>query len=398
MSRWTRYLERASHVIGTYQGDTPLAPVLKDYFRGERQMGSTDRRIVSDLVYSFYRLGWAVRELPLEERLLLAYWLTRTASSPLLAALRPEWDALVGLTPSEKVAVFDARAAPGPAFPDGIFPWKDALSRGVDPPALALSHLQQPDFYIRVRPGRLDDVMAALKRNGIPFEVIDGPAGAPALRLPAGASLQDLLPPDVDYVVQDLSSQRVGTLLSPVLAAPGGAPRVWDCCAASGGKSIMVKDLYPRARLTVSDIRPSILHNLDRRFAAAGIRYEQALVADLSKPGADPGVFDLVLADVPCTGSGTWSRTPEQLYFFDPEKICEFARLQRAILRRVAPAVVPGGYLLLITCSVFAEENEGNVAFLLQEGLELCQQEVFKGYGQGADTLFGALLRKPARV
>ena len=60
--------------------------------------------------------------------------------------------------------------------------------------------------------------------------------------------------------------------------------KAWDCCAASGGKSILLKDKFPRVQLTVSDIRETILRNLRQRFQRAGIKDYHAFVADLSKP------------------------------------------------------------------------------------------------------------------
>lgn len=417
MSRWTSYLARAADFIGTYTGTVPLAPVLREYYRGYKKMGSTDRRIVSDLVYGYYRLGHAARALPQEERLLRAYAATLPAApagsgasassppgapslspgassmplgasplppSPLLAALRPDWTALAWQPPPERLRALDIAW-------EEIFPWTDRLSPAVDPVGLALSHLQQPSFYIRVRPGHDEEVRAWLKKNDTPFEE----AGGAALRLPPATDLT--LPMDRFYVVQDLNSQAVGGFLPEAFASLGPAPHVWDCCAASGGKSILVKDLCPDARLTVSDVRPSILHNLDKRFASAGIRYERSLVADLSArlPSLPP--FDLVLADVPCSGSGTWSRSPEQLYFFSAEKIEEYAHLQRSILHNVALSVRPGGYLLLVTCSVFRSENEDNAALVSSLGFSLRSQGILAGYGRGADTLFAALLQREPR-
>src|SRR5690606_27157702 len=105
---------------------------------------------------------------------------------------------------------------------------------------------------------------------------------------------------------------------------------VWDCCAASGGKSILAKDILKNIQLTVSDIRKSILINLEKRFASAGIKAYTAKVADLTDPsfshsplapserfsraGTHHSAFDLIICDAPCSGSGTWARTPEQLY------------------------------------------------------------------------------------
>jgi 16S rRNA (cytosine967-C5)-methyltransferase len=96
---------------------------------------------------------------------------------------------------------------------------------------------------------------------------------------------------------------------------------LWDCCAASGGKSILAYDQFSSLKLTVSDVRASILSNLRKRFERAGIRHYASFVADITSPRFQLNkTFDIVLCDVPCSGSGTWSRTPEQLSFFARSK------------------------------------------------------------------------------
>jgi 16S rRNA (cytosine967-C5)-methyltransferase len=406
MSRWSHYLQRAEELVTGYSGEIPLAPFLKDYFRDHRQMGSTDRRYVTDMVYAFYRLGHAARSLSPGDRLLLGYFLCRQSSSPLMDVLKAEWAPLMDKGLPEKIA-----ALPYPFSRTDIFPWTAHLSEGIDPVAFAEAHLQQPDVFIRVRPGFGPLVRERLRQKGIPFSEVS----SDGLALPPHTALQGVLDVNKSYVVQDLNSQRVGALLGDAFRALGKSnPSVWDCCAASGGKSILVKDLLPSARLTVSDIRSSILHNLEKRFAEAGIRHERSFAADLSRPAQVPGggspdgggpggagapggygLFDLVMADVPCSGSGTWSRTPEQLYFFEEEDIEKYGLRQRSLLKNVLAAVRPGGYLLLVTCSVFREENENNVTLLEGQGCRLIRKEIFSGYAGRADTLFGALLQRP---
>jgi 16S rRNA (cytosine967-C5)-methyltransferase len=103
--------------------------------------------------------------------------------------------------------------------------------------------------------------------------------------------------------------------------------------------------------------------------------------------------YDLIIADVPCSGSGTWARTPEQLYFFKKERIKYYSDLQKAITGAVASSIRSGGHLLYITCSVFAEENEKVVAHLEDNyQLRTVAASLFKGYSDNADTLFAALL------
>ena len=79
----------------------------------------------------------------------------------------------------------------------------------------------------------------------------------------------------------------------------------------------------------------------------------------------------------------------------DFEYLADYSRRQQAILRHIRQAVKPGGYLLLITCSVFREENESNVSFLETLGCTAVRTEIFSGYAHKADTLFGALMTVP---
>ncbi|HYK56845.1 MAG TPA: Fmu (Sun) domain-containing protein, partial [Flavisolibacter sp.] len=104
--------------------------------------------------------------------------------------------------------------------------------------------------------------------------------------------------------------------------------------------------------------------------------------------------FDLVICDAPCSGSGTWSRTPEQLKFFKKEKIEQYAQLQKSIALNAAKSVKLQGYFLYITCSVFKKENEEVVAFIkANTPLQLVSSKYFMGYDRRADTLFAALFR-----
>ena len=105
--------------------------------------------------------------------------------------------------------------------------------------------------------------------------------------------------------------------------------------------------------------------------------------------------MDLIIADVPCSGSGTWARTPEQLHFFSKKKIEEYSTLQQKIVSNASEWLKENGYLLYITCSVFKKENEENVVFFQKNlNLQFIKSEYLKGYKMQADTLFAALFKK----
>jgi 16S rRNA (cytosine967-C5)-methyltransferase len=212
--------------------------------------------------------------------------------------------------------------------------------------------------------------------------------------------LETIVTVDEDIVIQDLSSQRVGAMLEKIKTVNSiNGFSVWDCCAASGGKSILAHDIFENIQLTVTDIRKSILHNLESRLNRAGVHPLNSFLIDLSKPidfnkSINKNQFDLVICDAPCSGSGTWSRTPEQLSFFDEKKLAEFQQLQQQILTNIFPSIKKGGYLLYITCSVFEKENELVSQFVEAHlGAQLLEQKIIEGYTQKADTMFVALFQ-----
>jgi len=156
------------------------------------------------------------------------------------------------------------------------------------------------------------------------------------------------------------------------------------------------------------------LFNLKQRFAKAGIKNYTSFTADLTSLNFSKNVpadksqislkarrgsvgesFDLVICDAPCTGSGTWSRTPEQLYFFNDEKIDQYALLQKKIVSTIVAMLKKNGWLLYITCSVFKKENEDVVEFIRSNSeFELVEMELLKGYEKKADTMFAALFKR----
>jgi 16S rRNA (cytosine967-C5)-methyltransferase len=384
------YLNSAVSILYAYNGLEPFAIFLKKYFSLNKKFGSRDRKQISQLCYSFFRLGKSMTTIPAHDRILAGLFLCSTQSNSILEAIKPEWNRQIGLSPGEKIQLLKTDS-----MANEIFPWKNELSDGVDPELFNLSFLMQPDLFLRVRPGYSIKVKQQLQNTGISFKEKD----ANCLAMENSSGIDKLLELDKEVVIQDYSSQRTGILLEKFkqLCVEKNY-RVWDCCAASGGKSIMAVDLLGNIDLTVSDIRENMLVNLQKRFHAAGIKKSKRVVADLTgeKSVKILGDFNLIIADVPCSGSGTWGRTPEQLYYFDPEKINKYSQLQQKIVKNVSSHIIPGGYMLYITCSVFKKENEEMVSFMQDIlKLKLVQKELLIGYTERADTMFAALLRKP---
>jgi len=387
------YIVTASTLVQQYDGTIPLSDFLRQYFSLHKKFGSRDRKYVTELCYCNYRTGHALKNVTTEQRILTALFLCAQKRNELLAHLKPEWNEKAELSLEEKISYLNY-----PFNITDIFPRKDELSEHIDRTVFAASHLIQSDLFLRIRPNKKKQVYKKLQENKIEFKE----CAEDCLVLPHTTKVENVFELNKEVVVQDYSSQRIKEFLQIIKSDfkhQTSDIKVWDCCAASGGKSILAIDVFQKIDLTVSDVRPSIIHNLKRRFKEAGIKNYYSFVTDLTNsqfpiPNSN---FDLIICDAPCTGSGTWSRTPEQLHFITKEKINYYAELQKKIVTNTIPHLVNNGFFLYITCSIFKKENESVVEFIQENfQLQLLKQEVLIGYDKKADTMFSALFKTRA--
>lgn len=391
------YLRSAAAIITAYNGDTPFASYLKAHFAANKKFGSKDRRYISQISYSYFRTGNSMVGIDIELALKAALYLCNNEPGEWADLYDQnwlnDWSKLVHKRiefVKNNLAYFN---------PTQLFPFVSYLTKTLDTVQFAESHLIQPDLFIRVRPGRITNVLKALTSAGIEYKAVTESCYA----LPNGTKLEGVGELDKDFVVQDFSSQQIAQIMEAAKQLRKGKDAsidIWDCCAASGGKSILARDVLGNMELTVSDIRKSIIQNLAQRFERAGIRKYQSLIADLSKPITAAELsgmqFDLIICDAPCSGSGTWGRTPEQLTQFHYQEINVFQQLQQQIVRNALPKLRNNGYFLYITCSVFEAENEAMIPFMESSFpfMKLIEHTTIKGYDVKADTMFAALFKK----
>ena len=379
-------LRAFEQILTHYDGSLPLHRFLPGYFKQNKQMGSSDRRWATRHVYSFFRLGKALLQLNQEQRLSIADFLCHHTLSPIVEKNFPEFTDQIQLSLLEKLEKVKEKF---PAFVlTDVYPHHEKLSESLNKEDFLRSFFTQPDLFIRVAEGQAEQIIDQLRGESIDVKQVS----KTALALPNGTKLETVLK-EGSYQVQDLSSQYTGEYF-----LPNKWDKWWDCCAASGGKTLLLHSLEPVIELLVSDLRESVLLNLDERFRLAGIRKYQKKELDLLRNNDQilhHYQFDGIILDAPCTGSGTWGRTPEMLTFFEERKINQFSTIQKAIATNVIKYLKPGKPLVYITCSAFAAENEEVVNYLLETlPLTLEKMELIKGYQNNADTMFVARLIK----
>jgi 16S rRNA (cytosine967-C5)-methyltransferase len=139
-------------------------------------------------------------------------------------------------------------------------------------------------------------------------------------------------------------------------AAPPAGSRLYDACAAPGGKAVALE--RAGARVVAGDGRPGRLPRLVETVRRAGVAI-RVCGADLLAAPFAPGAFDAVLVDAPCTATGTMARHPEARWRLEPDAPARAARRQRRLLAAAASLIrAEGGLLVYATCSLEPEENE----------------------------------------
>ena len=164
--------------------------------------------------------------------------------------------------------------------------------------------------------------------------------------------------------LQDEGSQLVAELAGCITGNPNQKVKsILDACAAPGGKTLILAERNPQARLVAMEFSPPRLEQLRKRLVpyAAHIECRLADATALTEDSA----FDLVLADVPCSGTGTLGRNPEIRHRLRPDDLARQAERQRAILTAALRSVRPSGHVVYSTCSLEPEENEQVVAAAL---------------------------------
>jgi 16S rRNA (cytosine967-C5)-methyltransferase len=368
-------------VLDRILGGTPAEQALINWGRASRFAGSGDRHAVRDLVYDALRC----------KRSFAALGGGMTGRGLVLGGLRSqgidaetlftgEGHAPAALTPAEAGLVPEGAEALD--VPDWLLPRLQA-ALGPDTDATLLALRRRAPVYLRMNTRRATaaDILTSLAADGIAARLMSDVSNAlqvmeGARKIQTSAAYQSGL-----VELQDLSSQAV------VQALPlQDGMKVLDHCAGGGGKTLA---MAARAdlRLFAHDAEPRRMADLTERAKRAGIAVSIVENPEKTAP------YDVILTDVPCSGSGSWRRDPQGKWALTEARLDELIRLQSSILTRVAPMVAKGGVLAYATCSLLRDENEDRISQFLAEhpGWTLTHQQRFSPL-QGGDGFFLARL------
>jgi 16S rRNA (cytosine967-C5)-methyltransferase len=425
-------MKQAVAALASYRYREDLNSWLKNYMKAFPSMGSRDRRELRALVYGAVRMARLFPEATVEQQIGMGQVFAAGPSSDFVqyARSRSGWD-----LPSLPVPGTDTlqsmpepgydtlQSIPGPGFDamqslrgpgfdalqlcrhwaqeglsfraDDWFPAHNRISSSIDQNELLKGFLMPPRTWVRLRAGREKVVENEWCEKAWLWGNSETTPNARWVE--SGRPLNSLNSFQSGFFeVQDLASQRTIRFMNP-----SSGESWWDACAGSGGKSLLLHDREPGVKLFATDERQSTLQQLHERFTRAGIRSYSRYCMDidqrdpLEQAGSFPRQFDAVLADVPCSGSGTWSATPDWLSRFEQHRITEFAERQFRLVSNLLPYVREGGRLVYLSCSLYADENEQVVDRLCSTfGWQCLDQGYEQASLEGGDVLFGAVLSR----
>ncbi|MCE8432662.1 RsmB/NOP family class I SAM-dependent RNA methyltransferase [Rhodovulum sulfidophilum] len=381
----------AAELLDAWRAGAPAEKLLTTWARQNRFAGSKDRAAIRDHVFdairclrSFAALGGAATGRGLMLGML------RAAGTDPDTVFTGLGHAPAPLGPEER--------APGPALADLPEPvacdCPEALERllreslGADFRPVMERLRQRAPVFLRVNTRLGDPAAVAARLAGEGIETRPHALSPTALEVVAGARRVHLSRAFAEGLVelQDAASQAVTDMMPLAEGA-----RVLDYCAGGGGKTLAMA-ARGGARHFAHDAAPQRMRDLPARAERAGVAVQ---CLDGTALG-EAAPFDLVLCDVPCSGSGAWRRSPEAKWRTTPADLARLTALQEEILDRAAGLVAPGGHLAYATCSLLAAENGARIGRFLDAfpGWVLRSERRLTPL-DGGDGFYAAVMRRP---
>lgn len=349
------WAELALHV----HTDRALPARLDRLLRANRQFGSRDRRLYRELAYTTLRfLPWLERGLEdaSSEALQALGWLCQdTAATRLVKGHWASGFPNLPATVDERAQILSGLTPSLPVTQSLLPEWfRSECHEAFESPLYDTLHTRSP-LWIRLQTNDSQAIADEFRARGWTWSVATSLPHAWRMDGEPDVTTTDSFQAGL-FEVQDLGSQ---TILHDASPQPG--TRWLDACAGAGGKTLQLAQLIgPRGHVVASDIRAEALDELQLRARRGGLR-------NISVTRRPEGVFDGVLIDAPCSGTGTWRRAPHLKASTTREMVQRSAVLQREIIVRHASHVRPGGWLIYATCSLCQTENEAVVDTFLRD-------------------------------
>ncbi|MDB5664831.1 RsmB/NOP family class I SAM-dependent RNA methyltransferase [Cypionkella sp.] len=376
-------LSAAIEVLDRILAGASAEQALTNWGRASRFAGSGDRAALRDLVFDALRC----------KRSYAALGGSETGRGLVLGGLRDrgldaaEWFTGVGHAPAE-LGDADAGYAPDGNVALDCPEWLAAplqAALGNDFAGVMQALRRRAPVFLRVNLAKCSVLAAQAALAAEEIETRPHPLAKTALEVTENARKIQNSQAYLEGLVelQDAASQAV------IEALPlEDGQRVLDYCAGGGGKALAMA-AQARVNVVAHDVDPRRMRDIPARAARAGAVIAVAETAAIGKG------YDVILTDVPCSGSGSWRRDPQGKWALTPERLTALCEMQAGILDSVAGLLAPNGTLAYATCSMLNCENEAQIAqFLAKHSGWLNPLQRRFSPLQGADGFFVALLTR----
>lgn len=420
-------IQAVIELIGkVYEIRMPMDSICGDYMRTRRYIGAKDRAFIAENVYDLMRhharLGWWLEHLdiPATARARVIVFMALVQGT----ALNRFKDLFDGSAHSpeqlsdQEIALIERLE--GQSLRHKNMP-EDVVCESPPDMTGALRSYFGKNFYTEMNamlePATLDlrvntfvierdNVKASLEKDGVSTQ--DTPLSPVGLRCENKAFLSRTKAFQKGWIeIQDEGSQMISQLCE---AKPG--MQVLDFCAGGGGKTLALASAMQRKGRIVA------MDNDTKRLERGRLRYKKAQIADIVEVRSledeknrkwlrrQKDKFDVVLLDVPCSGSGTWRRNPDMRWKNYGPPVEELTKIQAEILEKAQGCVKPGGRLVYATCSLLPAENEDQINAFIAAHPDFTIEELDPKRGLGTpfmrltphrhqtDGFFTAILKK----
>ncbi len=354
----------------------PADSLLNRHLRTHKELGSRDRRFLSQAIFSYFRwYGWTINQLKLSlaEACVIGAALDSTVLGESFNYLEKKRCKLpFSVKPlgekslSEKMAILNEWFKETPDFRPlelsdlVLLDFKNIIDPEKAIPCI--EHFQKrPPTWIRSR-NTTAPLIQTLADHHVPSS--EHSHLSAAISVAGGISLANALAPlAAQFVVQDIASQCVGLVCSPKKDSDW-----WDCCSGAGGKALHLMDLMQQqGKILATDTRTPALKELKKRARKYGIRNIRTQPHNAVHDEPFRKLFDGVLVDAPCSGWGTWARNPDARWRSSKRDVVQYASRQLKILTNTAWCVKPGGTLVYAVCTFTRPETEEVVMNFLDQ-------------------------------
>lgn len=365
-------IEVLEAVINRYQ---PVAIALTDWGKAHRFAGSGDRNAIGGLVYDALRrrasTAWRMGEdTPRALAIGVAASALGLSTEEVASACDGSEHSPPPLSDTERAGLTrpleEAPSHVQADIPEWLWPSFSAqFGANAVVEGQAMARRAPADLRVNTLKATRERVLKALAGFGAEASPLS-PIGV-RVPPPIGSQRTPNLQAEAAFQAGWFEIQDEGSQLAALLSGAGPRKQVLDLCAGAGGKTLALAALMQNTgQIYAYDADRHQLKPIFERLKRAGARNVQVMRAgDDSAVDALGPRFEVVLADAPCTGTGTWRRRPDAKWRLKPDALKARMAEQQSVLTRAAHLVKPGGRLLYVTCSILPEENSGQIAWFL---------------------------------